>query len=451
MSEISVSIRSSITVAAPVRGGERIESLDVMRGVALLGILLMNIIAFGMPMATYYNPSVMGVDNPANLWSYIINWLFFEGTMRAIFSMLFGAGMVLMTTRAEERGAGIEAADVYYRRLMWLILFGVIDAYLLLWVGDILYLYGIAGLFLFVFRHTAPRNLFLIGLAMLVVMGIKNVNASNELTHLREVMAEVETVQAAGGTLNDEQQAAVAHMAALQAEFEPDPDQIAQEIAVRRAGYLEQVEYLAPINIIWQSKFTYSLAIWDVFMMMFMGMALIKWKVFDATRSWGFYGAMVVVGYGIGLPINWYEIRMAIESGFALEWSGIQFIATYQLGRAGTAAGHIGLVMMICKSGLFRFLTAPLAAVGRMALTNYLSHSIICLFLFTGVGLSWYGALERYQLYYVVAGIWAFQLIVSPIWLSYFRFGPMEWLWRSLTYGRIQQMRRQPEAAMAFD
>jgi uncharacterized protein len=447
VSEISVTIRSSVTVAAPVRRDERIESLDVMRGVALLGILLMNIIAFGMPMATYYNPSVMGVDNPANLWSYIINWLFFEGTMRAIFSMLFGAGMVLMTTRAEERGAGIEAADIYYRRIMWLILFGVIDAYLLLWAGDILYLYGIAGLFLFVFRHTAPRTLFAIGLAMLVFMGIKQVNYNSELTHLREVMTEVQAVQAAGGTLTDEQQAAVAHMEALKAEYEPDPAQIQQDIAIRRSDWLTQVEYLAPINVMFQSKFTYLLAIWDVLMMMFFGMALIKWKVFDATRSWGFYGAMVVLGYGIGLPVNWYEIRMAIDSNFALEWTGMEFVSTYQIGRAGTAAGHIGLVMLICKSGLFRFLTAPLAAVGRMALTNYLSHSIICLFLFTGVGLSWYGALERYQLYYVVAGIWAFQLVLSPIWLNYFRFGPMEWLWRSLTYGRVQPMRRQLVAA----
>jgi uncharacterized protein len=100
--------------------------------------------------------------------------------------------------------------------------------------------------------------------------------------------------------------------------------------------------------------------------------------------------------------------------------------------------------MMICKSGLFGFITKPLAAVGRMALTNYLAHSVICMFLFTGVGLAWFGELERYELYYVVGGIWLFQLIVSPIWLRYFRFGPMEWLWRSLTYAQTQPMRRSP-------
>ena len=107
---------------------------------------------------------------------------------------------------------------------------------------------------------------------------------------------------------------------------------------------------------------------------------------------------------------------------------GALSLLTYQLGRAGTAAGHIGLIMMICKSGLFGFITRPLAAVGRMALTNYLAHSVICMFLFTGVGLAWFAELERYELYYVVGGIWLFQLIVSPIWLRYFRFGPMEWV-----------------------
>ncbi len=442
MSQVSASVTVTTVVSGPVQRGDRIDSLDVMRGVALLGILLMNIIAFGLPFATYYNPSVAGVDNPANLWAYIINWLFFEGTMRALFSMLFGAGMVLMTTRAEERGAGIEAADIYYRRLLWLILFGVIDAYLLLWVGDILYLYGIAGLFLFVFRGLAPRTLFLIGIAMLVVLGIKNVNASNGLAALRAAMTEIEQVRETGGELSREQEAAAAHFEEIRAEFEPDPEQIREEVEARHSGYIDQVKYLVPLNIALQSTMTYTLGIWDVLMMMFIGMALIKWRIFSAERSWGFYGAMVLIGYGVGLPINWYEVRMSIESNFALEWVGIQFISTYQLGRAGTAAGHIGLIMMVCKSGLFGFITRPLAAVGRMALTNYLAHSVICMFLFTGVGLAWFGELERYELYYVVGGIWLFQLIFSPIWLRYFRFGPMEWIWRSLTYAQKQRLRR---------
>jgi uncharacterized membrane protein YeiB len=285
MSEVTTSVRITTVISGPVRRSDRIDSLDVMRGVALLGILLMNIIAFGLPFATYYNPSVAGIDNPANLWAYIVNWLFFEGTMRALFSMLFGAGMVLMTTRAEERGAGIEAADVYYRRLLWLILFGVIDAYLLLWVGDILFLYGIAGLFLFVFRGLAPRTLFLIGVAMLVVLGIKNVNASNELAELRQVTAEVESIRAAGGEPSREQLAAIDHLEEIRAEFEPDPEQIQEQVEARHSGYIDQVKYLVPLNIAAQSTLTYTLGIWDVLMMMFMGMALIKWGVCGRLRD----------------------------------------------------------------------------------------------------------------------------------------------------------------------
>jgi len=422
----------------PVVSGERIDSVDVLRGVACLGILLMNIIAFALPVATYYNPSVMGLENPANLWAYIVNWLFFEGSMRTVFSMLFGAGVVLITSRAENRGAGVESADIYLRRNMLLMAFGLVDAYLFLWYSDILYLYGLAGLFLFVFRRLMPRTLFLLGVVMVIFMGIINLSANAELA---AVMSQVEAAQQAGSEVTAEQLEAIGYYEALQAEYAPGADQVAAEVAIRQSGFIEQFHFIAPIVVAFQSVFTYTYAIWDVLTMMLIGMALFKWGVFDARKSHGFYWAMVVIGYGVGVPVNWYEIRMAIDSGFSFEWVGLNYIKTYQIGRLGTAAGHIGLVMLFCKSGGLGFISRSLGAVGRMALTNYLSHSVICLFLFTGVGLAWFGQLERYQLYYVVAAIWAFQLIASPLWLRYFRFGPVEWLWRSLTYGAWQPMR----------
>ena len=432
----------------PVQSGERIDSVDVLRGFALLGILLLNILAFGLPGAAYFNPAVDGATEGADLWAYIVNWLFFEGAMRALFSMLFGAGVILLTSRAEARGGGIKVADIYFRRNLLLILMGLIDAYLLLWWGDILFLYGLAGLILFVFRNVAPRTLFALGVACIAVFVLKHIDYNFELQELRQTMQEVHTLQAAGEELTAEQNAALAHFADLQREFDPLPDQIDAEINARQGGYLENVAFVAPINVLWQSKFTYLVGIWDVLSMMFIGMALLKWGIFDASRSWRFYGALAAVGYGVGIPINWYEIHMAIGSNFAWEWTRLEYIETYQFGRAGAAAGHIALVMMLCKSGVFSWVTRPLAAVGRMALTNYLSHSVICAIIFTGVGFALFGELHRYQLYYVVAGIWLFQLVTSPIWLHYFRFGPVEWLWRSLTYGERQPMRRRTRAEM---
>ena len=116
---------------------------------------------------------------------------------------------------------------------------------------------------------------------------------------------------------------------------------------------------------------------------------------------------------------------------------------TYDLGRVPMTFGHIGLLTLICRMRWLDWLTSRLAAVGRMALTNYITHSVVCAFVFTGIGFSMYGELQRYQLYYVVGAIWLAQLIISPIWLKHFRFGPLEWLWRSLTYKQRQPMRRE--------
>jgi len=425
---------------APVATPDRIESLDVIRGVAVLGILLMNIIAFAMPAATYYNPGVMGLDHPANLWSYIINWLFFEGSLRTIFSMLFGAGVVLMTSRAEERGAGVVTADLYFRRNLLLMLFGLIDAYLFLWYSDILYVYGLAGLFLFVFRRLTPRTLFVIAMVMVLLLAARNFVASVQIT---DVIEQATAAQQLGERATPEQVEALAYYEALNAEYAPTAEAAAAEVAIRRSGYLEQLNFIIPVNIAFQSEFTYTYALWDVLTMMLLGMALMKYGVFSAARSWRFYMLSVVCGYGIGVPINWYEIRMAMDTGFSLEWVGLPYIQTYQLGRLATAAGHIGLVMLWCKASGTGLMKNALAAVGRMALTNYLSHSLFGLILFTGVGLAWFGQLQRYELYFVVLAIWAFQLVTSPLWLRYFRFGPVEWLWRSLTYGSSQPLRRR--------
>jgi uncharacterized protein len=145
----------------PVNSDERINSLDVLRGVALLGILLMNIVGFGMVFNAYNDPTVMGGAGGWNLRVWATNSMLFEGTMRAMFSMLFGVGMILMTTRMEKRGGGIEVADIYYRRTIVLLIFGLIHAYLILWAGEVLFAYGLFGLFLFPFRNTAPKKLII--------------------------------------------------------------------------------------------------------------------------------------------------------------------------------------------------------------------------------------------------------------------------------------------------
>jgi uncharacterized protein len=208
-----------------------------------------------------------------------------------------------------------------------------------------------------------------------------------------------------------------------------------------RPGYFDIVAFLAPQNKEEDMRSWYRLDPWDILSMMLLGIALFKWNVLTARRSYKFYAFMVLIGYAIGISINYYELQVILDSKFSfLGFSKANL--TYYWGRLFTTMGHIGFVMIFCKLPILRWLKIALASVGKMALTNYLMDSVICMIVFTGVAFGLFGKLQRYELYYVVLGIWIFQLIVSPIWLSYFRFGPAGWLWRSRTYLKKQPMRK---------
>jgi uncharacterized protein len=177
----------------------------------------------------------------------------------------------------------------------------------------------------------------------------------------------------------------------------------------------------------------YRYDLWDIFSMMLLGIALFKWNVLTAEKSYRFYGIMVAIGYLIGLTTNYFEIKTIISDNFSfLSYSKTNI--SYDLGRVSVAMGHIGAIMIFIKLPILAWLKTRIAAVGKMALSNYLMHSIICMIIFTGAGFGLFGKLQRYELYYIVFAIWIFQLIVSPIWLKHFHFGPMEWLWRRLSY-----------------
>ena len=149
---------------------------------------------------------------------------------------------------------------------------------------------------------------------------------------------------------------------------------------------------------------------------------------------------MVAVGFAVGLTVNYFETRTILDGEFSL-LAFMQAAPTYDLGRLGMTSGHLGVLLLFSRSGWLMWLQRRLAAVGRMALSSYVTHSVICAFVFYGFGFGLYGELQRHELYYVVFSIWLFQLIVSPIWLRHYRFGPIEWVWRSLTYMKRQPMR----------
>src|SRR5258708_23609299 len=179
---------------------------------------------------------------------------------------------------------------------------------------------------------------------------------------------------------------------------------------------------------------------WDMLTMMLVGIAFAKTGVLAAKQSYRFYWWMLAAGYGIGFPVNAISAWLSYQAHFEPMQTVFSF-STYQIGRVAVTLGHTAVLLLICKAGLVPWLTRRLAAVGQMAFSNYIAHSLIYGFVFYGYGLGLFNRLERYQLYIVVLAMWIFSLLVSPVWLRHFAYGPLEWGWRSLTYWKRQPIR----------
>ena len=421
----------------PVGLATRAPSIDALRGVAVLGILLMNVVGFGLPFAAYDDPSIIGNRSPIDYWVWAVSEVLADGKFRAMLSMLFGASVVLMASRAERCGAS-DSGDVHLRRHLWLLVFGAVHAYLLIWPGDILFTYAAAGLPLFVFRGLRPRSLIVLGTLVLALQAPKTAFEDAELADAVRTLHTLEIESAAIGAYTPAQDRARAVALDTLAEDKPSPATISEAIAAHRGGYLGNVADKAEANLYLESMFLYKFGFWDAIGPMLIGMGLLKLGVFSATRPRGFYLRLAAIGYGIGLPLNAWMVADWTRHGFE---AGARWRSFDDLARMSVAFGHVALVVLVCSSPAGTRLLRPVIEAGRMALTNYMMQTVICVVLFSGVGLGWFGALARHQLYFVVVAVWALQLIVSPLWLRVFRFGPLEWLWRSLTYATRQPFR----------
>ena len=402
--------------AAPVGERERLIAMDVLRGFVLLGILVMNIQSFSMPIAAYANPTAYGDLTGANLWVWIVSHVFFDQKFMTIFSMLFGAGILLMTARA-----GDDAGRLHRRRMGWLVLFGLLHAHLF-WYGDILYWYALCGLLAFLFRHKPPRTLITVAVILLFVGFLIPVVFG--LTIPAAKLAEISD-----------------H------EWKPTADVIAAELAAYRGGFLSQASHRTPTSLAFETIYFIFFA-WKVLGLQLIGMALLKLDVLTARRPPAFYARLAAIGFAIGLPLA----IAGVQQNFAHNWS-----ATYSMffgglwnywGSAFVSLGYVGLFMWIVSRGVLSALTSRLAAVGRMAFSNYIFHTIAATTIFYGHGLGLFGSVERTGQVAIVLAIWVVQLVISPIWLRHYQFGPLEWAWRSLTYGEKQPMRRLARAAV---
>jgi uncharacterized protein len=424
---------------APVTTAERLQSIDVLRGVGVLGILAMNIVGFAYPMSVYFNPTLMGGFEGSDRLVWIINHLIFDSKMWTIFTMLFGAGLVLMSERAAERGVGL--ARLYYRRVLWLMVIGAVHAYLL-WEGDILLLYAECGLLLYFFRRRSPRALIITGASIMLVLLVLGLLAAAGIEWLEGAATQAELARQAGAEPTEFQ--LWAHELWTE-HLQPDPEkrakELADEVAIYRGSYLDILTHR--LVSLWPMHTVVFLLylVWLLGSRMLLGMGLMKLGVFSARRSRRFYVWLAVVGYGLGLPLVAYDAHALIRDDFALAAMIRSMFFFNFIGSLAVALGHIGLVMLASQRGVMPWLLARLAAVGRMALTNYLLQTLICTTLFYGYSFGLFGTINRTGLAGIVLAIWVAQLVWSPLWLKRFRFGPAEWLWRSLTYRKWQPMR----------
>jgi len=432
----------------PTPPSERIFALDTIRGCAVLGILLMNILGMGLTGPAYELPTAeVGGNTGANLWAWIAEMFYFEGTMRGLFTLLFGAGAVLYTSRLERAGVGLRVADLYMRRNLWLAVFGLFNAWILLWFGDILFFYGLTALLLFVFRNLPVRALMLWALLFLCVqpaVGARDYFAFKDVQAAAPALLKLEKAKA---KMTDAQTAQLQRYH----DYSDPPDKVKIAKAMHRmnTGYATAAGRVRERAWRAETQFFPESALWEVLGMMLLGMALFKSGGLTLGWSTRAYVTMLVAGYGVGLSVNTWEILHVMRNDFEPAAALLPWTLTYDLGRIPTTFGHVALAMLLVRSGWFRGLLERLAATGRMALTNYLMQSAIALFLFTGLGLGLFGKLQRYELYYVVFAVWALELLWSPWWLARFQYGPMEWLWRTLTRWELQPMRRDTSAPMA--
>lgn len=421
--------------ARPVTQRERIFTVDVVRGFALMGILVMNIAAFSGPLEMYINPLMVGNHRTFNLIAWSIRWILFEGKMRAAFSMLFGAGVVLLTERAELRGSR-NVADVFLRRNMWLMLFGIIHFYFV-WIGDILFFYGLTALlFLYPCRKVRSRNLLIAGVLVLAIgMGSDAFQSVNSIRE-RNRGLEAQALSNAGKKLTQSQQDDLKKWNETLEKRKKEHD---SDLKAMRGSYLDALKYHGEWGPRIQATSYYMFGFADLLGMMLIGMGLYRAGFLTGALSYRAYGWTIAIGYLLSLPINGIQTWGLIRDNFQPESA---WWVLYQMGRLTGAVANIAVVVLVVKAGLAPWLTKRVAAVGQTAISNYLFTSISCTLLFNGFGFGLYGKLEYYQLYAVVACVWALNLIISPLWLRRFRFGPMEWVWRSLTYWKPQPMRR---------
>lgn len=380
---------------APGHPARRIRSIDALRGVALCGILLINILDMGGPIAMDRPLTVPSASDPDwQIWT--LSQLFITGTMRGLFSMLFGIGLLIFVGSEDSA----DRVSLYLRRLILLLLFGIVNSTLLLWPGDILIIYALAGVVVVILHPLRPAQL---ASAAAVILLLLSAWAANEAWGLAPEV----TVYS--------------------------PEMLAREGAARLGSYWQTFDYMAYISWSWTVNALTYRWVGDAAAFMLVGMALYKKGLFVEGFDAKALRLMIRYGYGAGLALRLvHSVLILSNDGAPTMLSAL----IDQPGRLAMTLGHVGLFTLLWQRGAWPWLMERLAMMGRMALTLYLGQSMIAAWIFSGFGLGLWNQLSWPQLWLIAIAILLTQALFAPLWFRAFRFGPAEWLWRWGTYGR---------------
>lgn len=427
---------------------DRLGVIDAIRGFALCGILLINIPHMSWLMGS--DEPVRGVRDggiPTALWW--VQMLLVNGNMRGLFSLLFGASMLLFLAKAERGSASrAEANRLMLRRLTWLFVFGVVDSTILLWPGDILMIYAMAGLIMLPFTSARPRTLAMAAGA--VIIGVSIYLAANQLPK-QAVIAQgpaLAAQAAAGKTLSAADHKKLETWQEMTTGRLAKPTEIETERAARLGSYATNLRLLSAMSWEWFLDWKDTLRwVFDAVAFMLVGMLLYRIHWLQGAASRRNYLAIALVGYGLGVPLkmfeavrDWHMMMGSAAPQFSWFWLAA---VTIQPARLLVTLGHAALFLWCWKTFDLRLMA--MQALGRMAFTGYLMQSALAAFAFSGFGLALWGRLSLAGLWTTAAVIWAIEILFARAWLSRFTMGPFEWIWRSLTYGRRPSLR--PAAA----
>jgi uncharacterized protein len=413
---------TSKTVIVPVQQAERVQIVDILRGFALFGILLVNMAYFSQPFQT----AVFPLD-PATLWydkaaAWLVKFLG-EGKFYTLFSMLFGLGLTLLMSRIEARGGRF--VPLYLRRLLILLGIGLVHAFLI-WIGDILILYAVIGFLLILYRKARPRTL-LIWAVILIALPIIFLTAVTGLVELgRSVPEGAEQIDLAFAEVE------AGFVADLERAYRVYPVGSFAEIAEQRV-----YDYSTMLNYIFMMAFS-------ILGMFLVGVYFGKRQLFqnlEANRS--FFRKLLLAGLLIGIPANlYYATHAGSLSLLDISWEILLLQATQMIGAPLLSLAYVSAFSLLALSPVWGQRLKVLAPVGQMALTNYLTQSIVCTTIFYGYGLGLFGQMGMAVGIGLTFIIYLLQIPISHWWMKRFKYGPAEWLWRSLTYMKFQPMKR---------